>query len=54
MFGKRPAGMIAVGVAFFAIAAAFYAQDKAGVAAAFVAVGVVFLLRGLRGSNRAR
>ena len=46
--------MIAVGAAFFAIAAAFYSQDKAGVAAAFVAVGVVFLLRGLRGRGRAR
>ena len=54
MTGNKPRAMIAVGVSFFAIAAAFYAQNKAGVAAAFVAVGVVFLLRGLRGSNRAR
>ncbi len=54
MAGNKAGGMVAVGIAFIAIAAAFFAQDKGGVAAAFVAVGVVFLLRGIRGSNRAR
>lgn len=54
MTGRKPGAMIAVGAAFVAIAAAFFAQNKGGVAAAFVVLGVVFLLRGIRGSGRAR